>query len=207
MKIFLFCLLLPLCAHAQAPDTSIAASTELHRQQYKQAFLTNPRSPLTAADTAFLDFFPPSANWQIIARLVETPESLPFDMLTYSGKTTPYRQYGLLLFELNGINYSLEIYQNLRLLEKPEYQDYLFLPFKDESNVASSYGGGRYLDFRKKDLVETEGQTRLLLDFNKCYNPYCAYSDGYNCPVPPIANHLPFAVPAGEKLFLGEKKH
>ena len=88
-----------------------------------------------------------------------------------------------------------------------EYQDYLFLPFKDLSNGNQTYGGGRYLDFRQGDIHEKAGESWLILDFNKCYNPYCAFSDGYNCPVPPQENHLPMAVDAGERQFKGEKKH
>ena len=110
----------------------------------------------------------------------------------------------MLKFEVGGKSCALNLYQNLRLVNMPEYQDYLFLPFKDATNGDSTYGGGRYLDFRQKD-ISSEGI--LLLDFNKAYNPYCAYSDGFNCPIPPLPNHLAIEVPAGEKNFKGEKKH
>ncbi|HNG90246.1 MAG TPA: DUF1684 domain-containing protein, partial [Saprospiraceae bacterium] len=137
-------------------------------------------------------------------RLSLTPDSLPFDLLTYSGATRLYRQYGILHFEQDGQPHSLRIYQNLTLIARDSsYSDYLFLPFKDQSNGALTYGGGRYLDFRTGDVQ----QGVLVLDFNKTYNPYCAYSDGYNCPIPPKPNHLALHVLAGEKNFRGEKKH
>ena len=79
------------------------------------------------------------------------------------------------------------------------YRDYLFIPFKDLSNGEATYGGGRYMDIRMDDIKNGE----LMLDFNKAYNPYCAYSDGYNCPVPPVENHLETEVNAGEKSFGG----
>ena len=69
----------------------------------------------------------------------------------------------------------------------------LFLPFQDSS--ADSYGGGRYLDIRTGDIRDG----KLVLDFNRCYNPYCAYKEGYSCPIPPVENRLPVAIEAGEK--------
>ncbi|MBP6826735.1 MAG: DUF1684 domain-containing protein, partial [Saprospiraceae bacterium] len=100
--------------------------------------------------------------------------------------------------------YSLQIYQNIRLLTSQKYFDYLFLPFKDTTNGDTTYGGGRYLDLRLDNI----GSDQMMeIDFNKAYNPWCAYSDGYNCPIPPATNHLEMAVEAGEKVFRGEKKH
>lgn len=196
-------LLAPRALQAQ-PGSDYAASIRQHRAQYKAEFLEDPRSPLTAADTAFLDFYPPDSAWRIPARLSLTPDAPAFDLPTYSGITRRYRQYGVLHFEAAGQARSLSIYQNLSLIGKDSsYRDYLFLPFKDKSNGSASYGGGRYLDFRSSEIREG----LLLLDFNKCYNPWCAYSDGYNCPIPPPENHLLFAVTAGERMFLKPPKH
>lgn len=205
MRLF-WLFLFPMTAWSQA-DSALIADIARHRDHYKAEFLTEPRSPLTAVDTAFLDFFPADPAWRLEARFNPTPEALPFDMLTYSGKKVQYRQYGELIFQKNGQTFTLQLYQNLRLTQMPEYKDYLFLPFKDLSNGGLTYGGGRYLDFRQGEIQEKAGESWLTLDFNKCYNPYCAFSDGYNCPVPPQENHLPIAVEAGEKQFKGEKKH
>ena len=67
----------------------------------------------------------------------------------------------------------------------------LFLHFTDKTNGSETYGGGRFLDLRIP-----EGNT-LVLDFNKAYNPYCAYNNGYSCPIPPKENKLKVAVRAG----------
>ncbi len=64
----------------------------------------------------------------------------------------------------------MTVYQSLALLDDPEYQDYLFLPFKDETNGKDTYGGGRYLDLRIPQNDE------LIIDFNKAYHPFCAYN-------------------------------
>ncbi|MEZ4920100.1 MAG: DUF1684 domain-containing protein [Saprospiraceae bacterium] len=201
MKYLLLILFLPINLLAQ---TSYTEDINAHREHYKQEFLEDERAPLKASDTADLRFYLPDPDWKIPAKFELTPDAEPFDISTYSGKTKKYRQYGLLHFERDGAKYTLGIYQSLRLIELDEYKDYLFLPFKDFTNGEETYGGGRYMDFKLGDISD-DGM--LMLDFNKCYNPWCAYSDGYNCPIPPVQNQLELEVLAGEKNFAGEKKH
>ncbi|MFN0173437.1 MAG: DUF1684 domain-containing protein [Saprospiraceae bacterium] len=188
---------------AQKPQADFFAEIVRHRAEYKVDFLTNPRSPLTAADTAFLDFFPPNIAFQFFTRFERTPEAVPFELPTYSGQKRDYVQYGVLKFEFNGQPQLLNIYQNLRLVKDSTYRDHLFLPFKDLTSGEATYGGGRYLDFKQGDIRDGV----LVLDFNKCYNPWCAFSDGFNCPIPPAPNHLEIAIEAGERNFKGTKKH
>ncbi len=180
-------------AEAQDFEKRIA----LHRQEYKEEFLKTQNSPLKEADLAYLRFFEPDSNYRLQAKFVATPGSEPFEMLTYSGMRKPYVKYGELHFELAEKKQTLNVYQSLDLRKMPQYRDYLFVPFKDLTNAQETYGGGRYLDFRMKDI---EGDN-CVLDFNKAYNPYCAYSEGYNCPIPPRENHLEAKVEAGEMNF------
>ena len=189
---------------AQKTDTAFNAEIARHREHYKQEFVIETRSPLTEQDTALLDFFSPDPSWRIAMRFERTPDTEPFDMPSYSGRSAKYQQYGTLFFEKAGKTYSLQVYQNIRLLTSQKYYDYLFLPFKDNTNDETTYGGGRYLDLRQGDIGS---DNIMVIDFNKAYNPWCAYSDGYNCPIPPATNHLDLAVNAGEKNFRGEKKH
>jgi hypothetical protein len=81
-------------------------------------------------------------------------------------------------------------------MKTPLYRDYLFIPFTDLTNSNETYGGGRYIEAK----IPVEGEL-LELDFNKCFNPYCHYSTGYNCPVPPRENFLNTKIEAGEKLL------
>jgi uncharacterized protein len=95
---------------------------------------------------------------------------------------------------------SLQVFQNLGLLNDPKYSDHLFIPFTDGTTYTETYGGGRYIDLSTKDI---KGD-KLMVDFNKCYNPYCAYAEGYNCPIPPVENRLPISIHAGERNWAKE---
>lgn len=174
-----------------------------HRKEYKSEFLTDPRSPLQKDDLKNLDFYKPASFARVNSKFTLTPDAEPFEMPTYSGITRTYRKWGEAKFLWKGDSTTLNIYQNLTLLSNPLYKDYLFLPFKDETNGITTYGGGRYLNMSKADTEDG----LVTIDFNKSYNPWCAYSDGFNCPIPPRENHLPFPIYAGEKLYKGDIKH
>ncbi len=73
----------------------------------------------------------------------------------------------------------------------------LFIPFRDATSGVESYGAARYLD------LEVAHNDRYSVDFNYAYNPYCAYSDAYVCPLPPRENWLGVPIRAGEKKYMG----
>jgi hypothetical protein len=185
--------LLPFMAHAQRYADSIAQ----YRQHYKSDFLTDARSPLKTADTGFLRFYPADIAYRVKAIFVPTPQSPEFSMPTHSGKDKAFRQYGTATFRLHDTLLVLHVYQNLALIKDPKYKDDLFIPFTDLTNYEETYAGGRYIDVSINDIKKNE----LILDFNTCYNPYCAFATGYSCPIPPDENKLPVHIRAGEKLF------
>jgi uncharacterized protein (DUF1684 family) len=196
-------LLYSLCQSLQA-QTSAAYLEKIaaHRKSYLQAFLQNPASPLNKKELKKVAFFAPDEAFLLTCTFTPIPDATPFEMPTYSGESKAYVQYGIASFTLSGQEYQLSIYRmSGRTL--PQYRDLLFIPFKDQSNGESTYGGGRYLDLRVQDIVDGT----LVLDFNKAYNPYCAYSDGYSCPIPPDENHLQVSILAGEKAFLSKSDH
>ena len=173
------------------------------RKFYKQSLVQDERSPLEKADLKHLDFFPPDANYRIKARFTHTPEAKTFEMPTYSGVTRTYRQYGTIDFTWQrDMRLRLAVYENIAHLQNPIYKDHLVLPFKDATSGKATYGGGRYMNLSKADVDDGE----VLLDFNTCYNPWCAYSEGFNCPIPPAENNLSIAVQAGEKKYKGKVK-
>lgn len=155
-------------------------------------------SPLKAEDLenfAGLEFFPLNETYQVLARLERVEEQPFFQMKTTTQRLPEYRLWGKVFFELHGKSLQLEIYQNKNLMDDPEYFDYLFLPFTDLTNGDETYAGGRYIDIRM-----TEGDS-IFIDFNKAYNPYCAYNKKYSCPIVPAVNHLAVRIEAGVKDF------
>ncbi len=171
-----------------------------HRQEYKEAFMTDEQSPLHGNDTAYLRFYEPDETYRVKCDFTVTPYARPFDMPTHSGKTKKFRQYGLVTFKIHDTVCNLQVYQNLGLLKDPAYKNLLFMPFTDSTTYIETYGGGRYLDLSLEDI----NHNTLVIDFNTCYNPYCAYADGYSCPIPPVENRLPVAIKAGEKNWAKE---
>ena len=116
-------------------------------------------------------------------------------MKTTTSRTPLYKKYGELHFSIDGKEFKLNVYQNVDLNKKPGYDDYLFLPFSDLTCGKESYIGGRYVDMR------IQKGTLWTIDFNKAYNPYCAYNYEYSCPIVPLENDLDIEILAGVKKF------
>tara|TARA_B100001059_G_C17795807_1_gene562968 strand:+ start:989 stop:1585 length:597 start_codon:yes stop_codon:yes gene_type:complete len=154
-------------------------------------------SPLKISDLKkfkSLPFFPLDSSFIVLAKFQRTPESEFFEMETSTNKKTKERVYGILTFEIMELEYQLKVYQNQ--LSAQENKNDLLLPFIDNTNGFSTYGGGRYINL---DIPKTN---KLIIDFNKSYNPYCAYNDRYSCPLVPKDNYLPIDVKAGVKYKL-----
>ena len=198
MKYFILFLTFISCS---PKNSSYIKLMEKFREHYKQEFLLEERAPLKTKDEVdLLDFFPIDKNYECHCKVIEAQEKTAFEMTTYSGISKPYYAYGILECQLQNKIITLQIYQSVKQSLVPEYKNLLFLPFKDETNDDTTYGGGRYIDLDKNDIIDNE----IIVDFNKSYNPYCAYTDGYNCPIPPKPNHLSIKIEAGEKKYLGQ---
>lgn len=159
----------------------------------------NPSSsPLTKEDLVnfeSLNFFEADENFKVDATLELTPNDRVFEMATTTDRKPLYKRYAIATFRLNGKEYKLNVYQNQQLILDFEYRNYLFLPFTDATNGHESYKGGRYID------LEIPTTNKLTIDFNKAYNPYCAYNSKYSCPVVPSENHLDIEIKAGVKAY------
>ena len=147
---------------------------------------------LKPADAQFLVStarFHPWRAINVVTALVPNPKPDTTIILSTRGNRRRAVRVGWFDFKVNGTPCRLEAE---RLLEPGVGENDLGLFFTDATTKKESYGVGRYLDpERRKDGLYT-------LDFNRCYNPACAYSDHYNCPIPPEANHLTVAIRAGE---------
>lgn len=167
-------------------------------------FSNEKESPLTEEDLKTfksLDFFEIDENYKIVADFELTPDTPIFEMQTTTDRLPLYRKYGTAKFTLNDVIIELSVYQNQDLMMSFEYQNYLFLPFNDATNGKTTYGGGRFIDL---EIPENDTKT-IIIDFNKAYNPLCAYNHEFSCPIPPKENNISIEIPVGVKAY--EKTH
>jgi uncharacterized protein len=153
---------------------------------------------VNGADKNKMKFYEVKKAYRVIADFKPSSSVSWIRFKTSGTMERVYRVFGKASFKLNGKNCSLNIYQSQDLMTNPKYKNYLFLPFTDLTSGNETYISGRYIDLTTEDVKNNH----VVLDFNKAYNPYCAYVSGvYNCPIPPKENALPVAIKAGEKAF------
>lgn len=168
---------------------------ETYRQQIDSArsgkdrfFRTSAESPLPdKTGFAGLRYFNPDLSYRVTARLEPFADKTQKLVVRMSdGSEEVYDKFAHAVFALEG--------ETCRLLIVKLGDTYSIL-FRDATAGKETYGGGRYLELEPTDLTDN----RVVLDFNKAYNPYCAYNPGYACPLPPAENTLPVAIKAGER--------
>lgn len=168
---------------------------ETERKDKDRFMRTSSDSPFKIDTVKYngLKYFDPDPMYQITARFrpSETPGFLFIP--TNDNKEIRYKTYGHANFELHGKSNSLLI---LELADGSENDGNLFIPFGDETSAETTYGAGRYLDIK-----HNPGDKLIKLDFNLAYNPYCAYSETFSCPLPPVENLLSIPIEAGEKTY------
>ncbi len=156
--------------------------------KFYQDSLTSPLPKADVADFPGHPFYALNKKFIVKAKLERTPDAKPFQMPTSTDRLPIYKQYGIAIFTIDGVEYTLSVFQNLK------HKTSLFLPFYDLTSGETTYGGGRYLD------LPIQRGKKIKIDFNKAYHPYCAYNDGYSCPIPPSENRLDVEILAGIKL-------
>ncbi|MEP7291520.1 MAG: DUF1684 domain-containing protein [Chloroflexota bacterium] len=158
------------------------------RTEKDQFFKASPHSPLSQdqQDTfTGLRYYEPNPALDLTVTVERLPSGDNEIVIeTTTGDSRRYRRYGRFSFQLEGQTAELTIY------EAPHG---FFLPFVDANAGSETYPAGRYLE--PEDL----GGSQFQVDFNLAYNPYCAYNEGWSCPITPVENRLKAAIRAGEK--------
>ena len=172
--------------------------TEYQRQvnNYFKDASVSPLKPKDLKNFQGLDFFEFDSIYVVKAKIEETKESLPFKMKTTTDIPADVRKYADLFFQITDKEFELSVYENLEYEGVEGYENYLFLPFLDETNENETYGGGRYLD------LFLNGTDSIIIDFNKAYNPKCVYDENFSCPIVPRKNFLNTRIEAGVKNFI-----
>ena len=193
------------CKTKQTPEQEAVNAAKEVQHKLNLQYADKKKSPLTDADFKkfrSLDFYPVAAKYIITTKFVRNDNPVPFELATTTDRKPMYQKYGTLFFTLDGVACELSVYQNMESL-KPgaKYKNHIFVPFTDLTTGGESYGGGRYVD------LELPFTSEVIVDFNRAYNPYCAYNDKYSCVIPPEENDLPVAIKAGVKAFSHGSDH
>ena len=187
---------------AQVLPDSIQAYTkgiENFRKGKNIKLMYDEATPLTPAqhkNFKGLNYFDPDINYAVVGQLEKSGEPDTIKMRTSTERSPEYIAYGIVKFTIFGNDYKLNVYQSKKMLEVNPADSTLFVPFRDATSGGETYGGGRYIDL----AVPVSGKF-VILDFNKAYNPYCAYNPKYSCVIPPEENRLAIPIKAGEKIF------
>jgi uncharacterized protein (DUF1684 family) len=172
--------------------TDWEASVRREREAEAHLFAQHPWSPVPPDQRPSFDgpdYFPPDDSYRFDLPLHEfdVPETVRVE--TTTGGERPYYRCGEFRFTVGDEECTLTAYRSDPSTVR------LWIPFRDETNGEGSYAAGRYLDLVPQDRTTNS----WLLDFNHAYNPLCAYSDEYECPLIPAQNALDVRIEAGEK--------
>lgn len=168
---------------------------EERRERKDEFFSESPKSPISDEDRDVfdgLDYYPPDPDYRFEVELQEHDDKEKLSMEISGGGEQDYFRWGEFCFEIDGEEHKVQAYKS-----GPD-DETLFVPFRDSTCGEETYGAGRYLDLDEEDKLENG---KWILDFNKAYNPWCAYSDDYSCPMTPPENWLEIPIRAGEKIY------
>lgn len=179
---------------AQELDSLWLKEIKVFQAEQDEHYFNKKTSPLNKKERKSFKghhFFPVDIDYCVEASFHKIEKEDTVAMQTSSGSIKYYKPYAYVRFMLKDTLCELTLYQSYWLRDKDEYKNYLLMPFTDATSGKSSYGGGRYLD------IEIPSKDTITLNFNLAYNPYCAYTSGYNCTIPPRENRLNVHVLAG----------
>ncbi len=167
---------------------------KVFREKRDKFFKDDSHSPLKEADRKTfkgLHYYPIDLNSAMVGpieRYPIEPKPLYINLHTSKGNERKYVKYGRFKFKWMGKEYALQIYRPLGGGE-------LFLPFKDKTSGTETHSNGRYLS------IESMPGGKVLIDFNRAYNPFCEFNEKYTCPFAPEENMLDIPIRAGERRF------
>lgn len=154
-------------------------------------FKTSQGSPFVqkAVEYKEVEVFPFDPSFKVSAKLERFTKREMVTIGNSDGSSTNYLKFATATFKVG------EKKQALLILKALGFGNQYLTAFGDETSGDSTYGGGRYLD------LEIGKSDKITIDFNKAYNPYCAYFADFTCPLPPIENLLTVSIEAGEKVY------
>lgn len=150
----------------------------------------------TSAKFAALNYYEPTAEFIFKSKLYVNEKKDTIKITGTRGEIRDAIIEGYVVLDYNGNEQKLNIYKSFG----PQGQSYYSIWFTDKTTGKETYPVGRYLDFE----LNNDSEFVYEIDFNRAYNPYCAYSDLYTCPIPTKEDYIDFEIKAGEKNFHSE---
>jgi hypothetical protein len=169
---------------------------ETERAMKNEFMARHPESPFISGRVPFheLRYFPPDPHFRVKATLERLPTPEETFLRTNRDNQAVMRYLGDLVFAAGGRKLRLKVYHAGEGVGTS-----VFVPFRDSTSGRESYGPGRYLTLELNESDEYE------LDFNRAFNPYCAYTDDFECGFPPAENDLPVPIRAGERVWAADR--
>ena len=171
------------------PDRAALRAEWVAWRAERDSLFASPGSPLpppSRADFDGLPYYPYDSLRAVTAAFVPRTTQDTVRFPTTTAELRPFVAAGHLTFVMDGAPRQLAVFQSVGAAPR------LFLPFRDATSGQATYGAGRYID------LDLEPSGRYALDFNRSYNPYCAYDPAYSCPLPPAENTMTLSLGAGE---------
>lgn len=185
----------PAVPGGMSADGDYADRLREERRKKDEFFGEHPRSPVPQserADFSGLNYYDPDPAYRVEAPLREHDDLEEIAVETTQDGVRTYRNVGEFRVTLDGEDVTVQAYR------APGDEGRLWVPFRDGTSGDETYPAGRYLDLEDPDDRTDDGD--WVVDFNEAYNPFCAYSEAYECPLVPTENWLDVSVRAGEKL-------
>lgn len=178
----------------QSGDSGDEYKKEMEKfwEDRNEFYRSSEASPFITRGIAYksVEYYDPSLDFKVNGKLNRFSKRETLSLGNSDGTTTTYLKFATVDFKIKGQSCSLLILKALG------FGNQYLLAFGDGTSGDTTYGGGRYLD------ISIGKSDQLELDFNKAYNPYCAYFDDFTCPLPPRENLLDVSIEAGEKNYL-----
>lgn len=140
-------------------------------------------------------YFSYKPSLRVEAQLVKAAANEELMFTTFEGTNKTLQTFGKLKFDLQGKRQNLLLFREGVAAGNPLANKYLLLPFTDDTNGITTYGGGRYIQLDQTEISDN----KVWIDFNYAYTPWCAFASDYSCPIPPKENRLNLKIEGGEK--------
>ncbi len=198
LAIILLIILFSGCSEPRIEKRAASESRDLiiqKRLEKDEAFKSGKDSPIPEKDRSGfrgLSYYPVDPSLRFSAALHRYPGPRQVQLSSNTGEIRRGLRYGYFDFQAGGQTCRLQVY---RLEDAAGNKASLFIPFRDSTSGQETYAAGRYIDLEENTAGIYD------LDFNRAYNPYCAYNSDFSCPAPPAENTLKVPIRAGEKKY------